>query len=83
MCAVLVVPGDLVRIQGAWCEVRASRLERFMTGGAVIVLTLAERPPLRVPVFLRLAVARGERGARQPAPPPTAAPSAQVGAEGA
>ncbi|MET9534233.1 hypothetical protein ABZY02_27330 [Streptomyces sp. NPDC006649] len=58
LCAVLVVRGDLIRVQGVWHEVRASRLERFMTGGAVIVLTLAERPPLRVPVFLRLEVSR-------------------------
>ncbi|MFE2377908.1 hypothetical protein [Streptomyces sp. NPDC059398] len=58
MCAVLVVRGDLIRVQGEWHEVRASRLDRFTTGGAVVVLTLAERPPLRVPVFLRMDVVR-------------------------
>ncbi|WP_328317932.1 hypothetical protein [Streptomyces sp. NBC_00388] len=61
VCAVLVVRGDRVKVQGAWHEVRASRLDRSATGGAVIVLTLAGGSPLRVPVFLRPVVSRRDR----------------------
>ncbi|WP_405685427.1 hypothetical protein OG204_14605 [Streptomyces sp. NBC_01387] len=58
VCAVLVLRGDLVRIRGCWHEVRGSRLDRFVTGGAVVVLTLADRRPVRMPVFLRVTVIR-------------------------
>lgn len=57
-CAIVVRRGDLALVRGQWLAVTGSRLDRFATGGVVVVLSFESGRPLRLPVFMTLAVAR-------------------------
>ncbi|WP_328893639.1 hypothetical protein [Streptomyces sp. NBC_00236] len=59
-CAIVVRRGDLALVRGQWLTVTGSRLDRFVTGGVVVVLSFESGRPLRLPVFMTLAVARDE-----------------------
>ncbi|WP_328767970.1 ATP-binding protein [Streptomyces sp. NBC_00286] len=59
VAAVMVRPGQRVRVRGEWRAVRTVRSERYATGGLAVVLGLDEGPALRVPAVEPLAV-RGE-----------------------
>ncbi|MEK8143618.1 hypothetical protein NKH18_21150 [Streptomyces sp. M10(2022)] len=53
-CAVLVRCGDRVGVRGQWLEVTGAKVDRFATGGAVVVLSFEAARPLRVPAFTQL-----------------------------
>ncbi|WP_266582201.1 ATP-binding protein [Streptomyces sp. NBC_00365] len=48
VAAVMVRPGQLVRVWGEWRTVRTVRTESYATGGLAVVLGLDEGPALRV-----------------------------------
>ncbi|MEV7414865.1 hypothetical protein [Streptomyces sp. NPDC089919] len=58
MTALRVRPGDLVHVRGAWREVRHVRDDRFLTGGAAVILLFHHGAPLRVRAGDLLAVRR-------------------------
>lgn len=57
-CAIVVRRGDLVLVRGQWLVVTGSRLDRFATGGVVVVVSFDSGRPLRLPVFMQLTVLR-------------------------
>lgn len=57
-CAIVLRRGDLVLIRGQWLVVTGSRLERFATGGVVVVVSFESGRTLRLPVFTQLTVLR-------------------------
>jgi hypothetical protein len=57
-CAIVVRRGDLVLVRGRWLAVTGSRLDRFATGGVVVVVSFDSGRPLRLPVFMQLTVLR-------------------------
>ncbi|WP_443035426.1 DUF7848 domain-containing protein [Streptomyces sp. BE230] len=57
-CAIVVRRGDLVLVRGQWLAVTGSRLDRFATGGVVVVVSFDSGRPLRLPVFMQLTVLR-------------------------
>lgn len=57
-CAIVVRRGDLVLVREQWLTVTGSRLDRFATGGVVVVLNFESGRPLRLPAFMPLAVSR-------------------------
>jgi anti-sigma regulatory factor (Ser/Thr protein kinase) len=56
VAAVMVRPGQRVRVRGRWRAVRTVRSERYATGGLAVVLGLDEGPALRVSAAEPLAV---------------------------
>lgn len=64
VAAVMVRPGQRVRVRGEWRAVRTVRSERYATGGLAVVLGLDEGPALRVPAAEPLAV-RSEDGVKR------------------
>ncbi|MEU5162628.1 ATP-binding protein [Streptomyces sp. NPDC020875] len=56
IAAIAVRSGQSVRLWGEWRTIRSVRSEQQATGGVVVVLGLADGPPLRVPAHEPLAV---------------------------
>ncbi|MDH6626488.1 hypothetical protein M2271_004305 [Streptomyces sp. LBL] len=59
VAAVVVRPGQHVRVWGEWRGVRAVRTEPYAAGGLAVVLGLDEGPALRVPAAESLVVRDG------------------------
>lgn len=67
-CAIVVRRGDLVLVRGQWLLVTGSHLDRFATGGVVVVVSFDSGHPLRLPVFMQLTVLRRTGRPVQPVP---------------
>jgi anti-sigma regulatory factor (Ser/Thr protein kinase) len=59
VAAVMVQPGQRVRVRGEWRNVVSVRSERYVGGGPAVVLSLEEGPALRVHAAEPLAVRDG------------------------
>lgn len=62
VAAVMVRPGQRVRVWGEWRTVVSIRNEQRAAGGHVVVLALDDGPALRVPATEPLAVRAGREG---------------------